>query len=171
MGRSRPGPAAHSGRARVAGSRDVRPTQEDPWLSGPRIPFSGVLLVVFGGLFLADQLGALSFGHVFHTWWPALLVLAGLLNLIEQPAALFAPDHHAHGRRRAAALEPRLHEVRQRLAVVAAGPDRDGVEHPVLSAPRAAYPPPDAGYQSTRTAASVARRRGRECGTSALCAS
>lgn len=59
--------------------------------SGPRIPFSGVLLVVFGALFLADQLGALSFGHVFATWWPALLVLAGLLNLIERPAAPLGP--------------------------------------------------------------------------------
>jgi hypothetical protein len=59
--------------------------------SGPRIPFSGVLLVVFGGLFLADQLGAISFGHVFSTWWPALLVLAGVLNLIERPASVFAP--------------------------------------------------------------------------------
>jgi len=59
--------------------------------SGPRIPFSGVLLVVFGGLFLADQLGAISFGHVFRTWWPALLVLAGLLNLIERPANFFGP--------------------------------------------------------------------------------
>lgn len=59
--------------------------------SGSRIPFSGILLIVFGGLFLADQLGAVSFGHVFRTWWPALLVLAGLLNLIERPAAAFAP--------------------------------------------------------------------------------
>ena len=59
--------------------------------SGSRIPFSGVLLVVFGGLFLADQLGAISFGHVFNTWWPALLVLAGLLNLLERPASVFAP--------------------------------------------------------------------------------
>jgi len=59
--------------------------------AGPRIPFSGVLLVVFGGLFLADQLGAISFGHVFSTWWPALLVLAGVLNLIERPASVFAP--------------------------------------------------------------------------------
>ena len=50
--------------------------------SGPRIPFSGVLLVVFGCLFLADQMGALSFGHVFKTWWPALLVLAGLLVML-----------------------------------------------------------------------------------------
>lgn len=59
--------------------------------SGPRIPFSGVLLVVFGALFLADQLGALSFGHVFATWWPALLVLAGLLNLIERPSTPLGP--------------------------------------------------------------------------------
>ncbi|MEY4374156.1 MAG: hypothetical protein RL760_322 [Candidatus Eisenbacteria bacterium] len=59
--------------------------------SGPRIPFSGVLLVVFGSLFLADQLGALSFGHVFATWWPALLVLAGLLNLIERPGSPMGP--------------------------------------------------------------------------------
>ncbi len=59
--------------------------------SGPRIPFSGILLIVFGGLFLADQLGALSFGHVFATWWPALLMLAGVLNLIERPASVFAP--------------------------------------------------------------------------------
>jgi uncharacterized membrane protein len=59
--------------------------------SGPRLPFSGILLVVFGGLFLADQLGALSFGHVFSTWWPALLMLAGVLNLIERPASIFAP--------------------------------------------------------------------------------
>jgi cell wall-active antibiotic response 4TMS protein YvqF len=59
--------------------------------SGPRIPFSGVLLVGFGALFLADQLGAISFGHVFRTWWPALLVLAGVLNLIERPSTAFAP--------------------------------------------------------------------------------
>lgn len=59
--------------------------------SGPRIPFSGVLLVVFGALFLADQLGALSFGHVFAPWWPAVLVIAGLLNLIERPAAPLGP--------------------------------------------------------------------------------
>ncbi len=59
--------------------------------SGPRIPFSGVLLVVLGGLFLADQLGALHISEVFHTWWPAILVVAGILNLIERPAAPFGP--------------------------------------------------------------------------------
>lgn len=59
--------------------------------SGPRIPFSGILLVVFGALFLADQLGAVSFGSVFAKYWPSLLILAGVLNLIEKPASLFGP--------------------------------------------------------------------------------
>ena len=59
--------------------------------SGPRIPFSGILLVVFGGLFLADQLNIIAFGHVFSTWWPALLVLAGLLSLVERPTSIFGP--------------------------------------------------------------------------------
>ena len=59
--------------------------------SGTRIPFSGVMLVVFGCLFLADQLGALNFGSVFRLWWPAILVVAGLLSLIEKPGSIFGP--------------------------------------------------------------------------------
>lgn len=59
--------------------------------SGSRIPFSGVLLVVFGCLFLADQLGALHFGSVFRVWWPAILVIAGGLALVERPASIFGP--------------------------------------------------------------------------------
>ena len=59
--------------------------------SGSRIPFSGIMLVVFGALFLADQMGALRFGDVFHVWWPAILVIAGLLNLVEKPASVFGP--------------------------------------------------------------------------------
>lgn len=59
--------------------------------SGSRVSFSGVMLVVFGCLFLADQLGYVHFGAVFHTWWPAILVIAGLLSLIEKPASVFGP--------------------------------------------------------------------------------
>jgi len=59
--------------------------------SGARIPFSGVLLVVFGGLFLADQLGIIHFAAFFRVWLPAILVLAGLLQLIERPASPFGP--------------------------------------------------------------------------------
>lgn len=59
--------------------------------SGSRIPFSGVLLVVLGGIFLADQLGALDAGHIIRVWWPALLVVAGLLNLLEKPSTPIGP--------------------------------------------------------------------------------
>ena len=59
--------------------------------SGPRISFAGVMLVVFGCLFLADQLGAIHFGSFFHVWWPAILVIAGLLSLIERPPSIFGP--------------------------------------------------------------------------------
>ncbi len=59
--------------------------------SGPRIPFSGVMLVVVVCLFLADQVGALHFGQVVHVWWPVILIIAGLLNLIEKPASIFGP--------------------------------------------------------------------------------
>jgi hypothetical protein len=59
--------------------------------SGSRVSFSGVLLVVFGCLFLADQLGAIHFGAVFRVWWPAILVIAGLLGLIERAGSFFGP--------------------------------------------------------------------------------
>ena len=59
--------------------------------SGSRVSFSGVLLVVFGCLFLADQLGAINFGTVFRVWWPAILVIAGGLGLLEKPGSFFGP--------------------------------------------------------------------------------
>ncbi len=59
--------------------------------SGPRIPFSGILLIVFGGLFLADQMGVISFGQTFAQWWPALLILAGILQLVEHQGGAFLP--------------------------------------------------------------------------------
>jgi len=58
---------------------------------GSRIPFSGVLLIVLGGLFLADQMGVLSFQQFFRQWWPAIMVLAGLLNLLERPTTPLGP--------------------------------------------------------------------------------
>lgn len=59
--------------------------------SGPRIPISGILLLVFGALFLLDQMGVMSFGPVFAKWWPALLVVAGVLHLVERPGVTFLP--------------------------------------------------------------------------------
>jgi hypothetical protein len=58
---------------------------------GPRVPFSGIMLIVFGALFLADQMGAISFGVTFSRWWPALLILGGVLHLVERPNILFLP--------------------------------------------------------------------------------
>lgn len=59
--------------------------------SGPRVPFFGILLIVFGALFLADQMGVISFGHTFSRWWPALLVLAGVAGVIERQGGTFMP--------------------------------------------------------------------------------
>jgi cadmium resistance protein CadD (predicted permease) len=59
--------------------------------AGTRIPFSGVMLIVVGAVFLADQFHVIHFGQFFHDWWPAILVIAGVLNLIEKPAAPFGP--------------------------------------------------------------------------------
>ncbi|HEX5127612.1 MAG TPA: DUF5668 domain-containing protein [Rhodocyclaceae bacterium] len=41
-------------------------------------------LIVIGALFLLNNLGVFRFariGALFHTWWPALLILAGVLGL------------------------------------------------------------------------------------------
>ncbi len=51
---------------------------------GSRFPFSGILLILFGLVFLADQLGFLSSGQVIARWWPLLLVIAGLLQIVEK---------------------------------------------------------------------------------------
>ena len=51
---------------------------------GSRFPLSGVLLVLIGAVFLADQLGWLSSGRFIAEWWPAVLVIAGLLQIAER---------------------------------------------------------------------------------------
>lgn len=51
---------------------------------GSRFPFSGVLLILLGLVFLADSLGFMSSGQVISRWWPMLLVIAGLLQIIEK---------------------------------------------------------------------------------------
>ena len=51
---------------------------------GSRFPYSGILLILFGLVFLADQLGYLSSGQVIARWWPMLLVIAGVLQIVEK---------------------------------------------------------------------------------------
>ncbi len=50
--------------------------------------FSGLLLILIGGLFLWNNLvGELGIWHLFARWWPALLILWGLAKLYDHLAA------------------------------------------------------------------------------------
>ena len=42
----------------------------------------GILLIVLGGMFLLDSLGVQDFGQIIRTYWPVLIILAGLLLLV-----------------------------------------------------------------------------------------
>jgi hypothetical protein len=42
-------------------------------------------VIALGALFLLDSAGALDAGEVIGHWWPALIVIAGLLTLLERP--------------------------------------------------------------------------------------
>jgi lia operon protein LiaF len=46
--------------------------------------FWGVVLILFGVLFLLDNMDLLDFGRVFRTYWPALLVLWGMSILFRR---------------------------------------------------------------------------------------
>jgi uncharacterized membrane protein len=45
----------------------------------------GVILIALGVLFLADTFHLITFRWFFHTWWPTLLILFGVLQLINRP--------------------------------------------------------------------------------------
>lgn len=47
--------------------------------------FFGLLVVAVGVILLLDNAGTLDAGEVFSTWWPAVLVLAGILTLAANP--------------------------------------------------------------------------------------
>jgi hypothetical protein len=51
--------------------------------------WSGIILVVVGALLLANNFGVLPLGWL-HQWWPALLIIIGLLSILRPQ----------HGRRR-----------------------------------------------------------------------
>jgi hypothetical protein len=44
--------------------------------------FSGLLLIVIGGLFLLDRLGEFDFGTMISRWWPVIFFLIGISTLI-----------------------------------------------------------------------------------------
>jgi hypothetical protein len=55
-----------------------------------RIPLSGILLVFLGILFLADTLNLFGAESVMAAWWPAILVVIGLEQIINSPSARFS---------------------------------------------------------------------------------
>lgn len=44
--------------------------------------FWGIIIILFGVLFLLDQMGRLDFGSVISHYWPVLLILIGLWQLV-----------------------------------------------------------------------------------------
>lgn len=46
--------------------------------------FIGILLMVLGAGLLMDRLGILSFGNLVSTYWPSILIVAGLIGLLER---------------------------------------------------------------------------------------
>jgi len=69
----------------------LRSEHEDPMANGKprrRSIFSGLLLILIGGLFLWNNLvGELGIWQLFTRWWPALLILWGLAKLYDHLAA------------------------------------------------------------------------------------
>jgi SNF family Na+-dependent transporter len=57
--------------------------------------WSGIILVVVGALLLANNFGLLTFGWL-QQWWPALLIVLGLLSILRPQ----------HGRRRSRDNDP-----------------------------------------------------------------
>jgi predicted membrane protein len=47
--------------------------------------FFGILVITAGVVLLLDNAGRLDAGEVFATWWPAVLILAGVLTLVANP--------------------------------------------------------------------------------------
>ncbi len=55
-----------------------------------RPPLAGILLVLLGLLFLADQFGWFEFGDVIRTYWPVIFILVGVNHLVEPSGRLRA---------------------------------------------------------------------------------
>lgn len=48
--------------------------------------FFGLLIVAVGTVLLLDNAGTVDAGEIFGTWWPAVVVLAGVLTLAANPS-------------------------------------------------------------------------------------
>jgi len=47
--------------------------------------FFGLLIVAVGTVLLLDNAGVLAAGEIFGTWWPAIVILAGILTFAANP--------------------------------------------------------------------------------------
>jgi predicted membrane protein len=47
--------------------------------------FFGLLVVAVGVILLLDNAGTVDAGEIFSTWWPAVVILAGLLTFVANP--------------------------------------------------------------------------------------
>ena len=47
--------------------------------------FFGLLIVAVGTVLLLDNAGVLDAGEIFSTWWPTILILAGILSFAANP--------------------------------------------------------------------------------------
>lgn len=68
------------------GGKPPEPTGSDRRKNGRqrqrRVPFSGILLVFVGLLFLADTLELFAAESIIADWWPAILMVIGLDQII-----------------------------------------------------------------------------------------
>jgi predicted membrane protein len=53
--------------------------------------FFGGLVVAAGVVLLLDNMGSIDAGEVFSTWWPVIVILAGLISLIANPRQWVVP--------------------------------------------------------------------------------
>ncbi len=51
----------------------------------------GIALIAIGGLFLLDQADVIDAGETIREWWPAALIVLGLVQLIERPRHYLVP--------------------------------------------------------------------------------
>ena len=51
----------------------------------------GVILMALGVLFLLDQAGYVHAGRLIGSWWPAAIILVGLVQLVGRPGAPLGP--------------------------------------------------------------------------------
>ena len=51
----------------------------------------GLVMIILGGLFLADKFFYINFSWYFRTWWPLLLIAFGVLQLANRPRRPVGP--------------------------------------------------------------------------------